>query len=208
VHAVGPRYFLKARRGQSPNRNGVQVVAYPCRPAGVRGLRACIVVIDELAFFLTSDGRPTDTEMLRACRGRLATTSGKLIILSSPYSQSGALYELHRKHYGREESPVLVWQASAPAMNPTLRTDYLARMAQDDPEAYQSEVLGQFRPGVATFLDPDVLAACIDAGVRERPPRPGVPYVGLSMPRPAPAKTRLRSASPTATASRRSRCSM
>src|SRR5258706_9497771 len=113
-------------------RNGVSLSAYPCRPASVRGLRACIVIIDELAFFTATDGRPVDTEMLRAARGRVATTGGKLIILSSPYAQTGALYELHRKHFGRDESDVLVWQASAPDMNPTLPADYIARMAQDD----------------------------------------------------------------------------
>jgi len=54
--------------------------------------------------------------MLRALRGRLATTGGKLIILSSPYGQSGALYDLHRRHYSRDDSPTLVWQGSAPEL--------------------------------------------------------------------------------------------
>jgi hypothetical protein len=58
-------------------RNGVSLSAYPCRPAAIRGLRACIVVIDELAFFTATDGRPVDTEMLRAARGRVATTGGQ-----------------------------------------------------------------------------------------------------------------------------------
>lgn len=163
-------------------RNGVSLSAYPCKPASIRGLRACIAVIDELAFFVATDGRPVDQEMLRAARGRVATTGGKLIVLSSPYAQTGALYDLHRKHFGRDDSPVLVWQASAPAMNPTLPVDYLARMAQDDPEAYRSEVLGEFRQGVSTFLDPDVIAASVDTGVRERPPMPGTSYVAFDDP--------------------------
>ena len=149
-------------------RNGVSVSAYPCRPPAVRGLRACIVVIDELAFFTATDGRPVDTEMLRVARGRVATTGGKVIVLSSPYAQTGALYELHRKHYGVEESSTLVWQASAPAMNPTLPADYLQRMQDDDPEAYRSEVLGEFRTGTSTLLDPDAIDACVDVGIRER----------------------------------------
>ena len=154
-------------------RNGVSLSAYPCRPEAVRGLRACIVVIDELAFFTATDGRPVDTEMLRVARGRVATTGGKVIVLSSPYGQSGALWDLHRNHYGREDSSTLVWQASAPEMNPTLPTNYLEKMAQDDPEAYRSEVLGEFRAGIATLFDPDALAACVDDGVRERPRQPG-----------------------------------
>ena len=98
--------------------NGVTVAAYPCRPASVRGLRARVVVLDELAFYRTSENLPMDVEMLRAVRPTLATTGGKLVILSSPYGQSGALYELHRRHYGRDDSTTLIWQATASEMNP------------------------------------------------------------------------------------------
>jgi hypothetical protein len=158
-------------------RNGVALSAYPCRPAAVRGIRACIVVIDELAFFTATDGRPTDREMLRVARGRVATTGGKLIVLSSPYGQSGALWDLHRQHFGRDDSSTLVWQASAPEMNPLLPADYLTRMEQDDPEAYRSEVLGEFRAGISTLFDPDALDDVVPTGIRERPPRDGVDYL-------------------------------
>ena len=163
-------------------RNGVNLSAYPCRPAALRGLRACIVCVDELAFFTATDGRPTDVEMLRVARGRLATTGGKLIVLSSPYGQTGALWDLHRRHYGRDDSQTLIWQASAPDMNPTLPTDYLERMAEDDPEAYRSEVLGEFRAGVATLLDPEAIDACVLEGVRERAPESGLEYVSFADP--------------------------
>jgi hypothetical protein len=157
-------------------RSGVTLAAYPCRPAAVRGLRAKVAVVDELAFFTSTDGRPTDVEMLRALRPALATTGGKLVVLSSPYGQSGTLWELHRRHYGRDNSPTLVWQASAPEMNPSLPTDYLERMKEDDPEAYRSEVLGEFRTGISTFFDAEALDACVVSERRELPPRDGVRY--------------------------------
>jgi hypothetical protein len=92
------------------------------------------------------------------------------------------LFELHRRHLGHEDSPTLIWQASAPEMNPTLPADYLERMAADDPDAYRSEVLGEFRAGVSTFLDPEAIAACVAANVRERQARPGVRYVAFADP--------------------------
>lgn len=156
--------------------SGASLGCYPCRPAAVRGVRASVVAVDELAYFTATDGRPTDREMLRAIRPTLATTGGKLLILSSPYGQSGALWDLHRQHHGREDSPVLIWQASAPEMNPTLAPDYLARMEQDDPEAYRSEVLGEFRAGIASLFDAEALDACVARGVREVPPVPGTSY--------------------------------
>jgi hypothetical protein len=156
---------------------GVTLGVYPCRPHSLRGIRAAAVLVDELAFFVTTDGRPTDTEMLRVARGRVATTGGRILILSSPYHQTGALYELHRRHYGRDDSETLIWQARAPAMNPTLPADYVARMRENDPEAARSEIDAEFRTGVLTFFDPDALEACVDDGERERAPKPGVSHV-------------------------------
>ena len=156
--------------------NGLRLAAYSCRPAAVRGLRARCVVVDELAYFVTSDARRTDTEMLRTTRPTLATTGGRIIILSSPDVQAGELWDLNRRHHGRDDSDTLVWQASAPTMNPTLPVDYLARMEQDDPEAYRSEVLGEFRAGVASLLDPEALEACVATDRRELPPAEGLDY--------------------------------
>ena len=163
--------------------NGVSISCYPCRPQGVRGLTASpCVIVDELAYFRSSEGFPTDVEMLRAVRPLLATSGGKLIVLSSPYAQSGALYDLHRRHFGQDASTTLVWQATAPQMNPTLSPDYLVRMEQDDPQAFRSEVLGEFRVGLSTLLDPASLDACVATGVRERVPVPGGRYVAFADP--------------------------
>jgi hypothetical protein len=157
-------------------RSGVTLACYPCRPAAVRGVRAGVVGVDELAYFVSTEGNRVDSEMLTALRPTLATTGGKLLILSSPYGQSGALWDLHRQHFGRDDSPVLVWQASAPEMNPTLPADYLARMAEDDPEAYRSEVLGEFRAGIASLFDAGALEAVVVPERRELPPVDGARY--------------------------------
>jgi len=161
--------------------NRVSLAVYPCRPAAVRGVTAVASICDELAFFITSDGNPTDVEMLRVLRTRVATTGGKVVILSSPYAQSGALYDLHRQHHGRDDSTTLVIQASADELNPTLPPDYLARMERDDPEAYRSEVLGEFRAGVSALFDPRNLDECVDRVCRERRPDPEgrYQYVGF-----------------------------
>jgi hypothetical protein len=160
-------------------KNGMRVATYACRPAAIRGLRARVVLLDELAFFRNSEGFAVDTEMLRAARPALATTSGKLIIVSSPYGQSGTLWDLRRRHYGQDGSPVLVWQASAPEMNVTLPADYRERMEQDDPEAYKSEVLGEFRRGLSTLLDPEAIQACVATDRLELPPVQGTNYAAF-----------------------------
>jgi hypothetical protein len=67
-------------------------------------------------------------------------------------------------------------------MNPTLPADYLDRMREDDPEAYRSEVLGEFRSGISTFFDPEVLAACVASGRRELAPVAGITYAAFADP--------------------------
>jgi hypothetical protein len=163
-------------------RSGIVLAAYPCRPPAIRGLRARIAVLDELGFYRNAEGNPQDVEMLRAVRPTLATTGGRLVILSSPAGQSGALWDLYRLHFARDEAPILVWRGSAPEMNPTLPADYLQRMEQDDPEGYRSEVLGEFRAGVSALFDPEMLEACVARGVRERPPEDGVTYQAAADP--------------------------
>ncbi|MEQ1679265.1 MAG: hypothetical protein ABL950_01465 [Nitrospira sp.] len=158
---------------------GTALAAYPCKPAALRGVKASIVVLDEPAHFVSTDGRPTDLEMWRVARGRVAMTGGKIVAISSPYFQSGLLFELYKKHYGNDGSPVLLWQASSKDMNPLLSEDYLARMREDDPEGYESEVLGQFRAGLSNLFDPEALEACVERGVRERVPEAHLRYVSF-----------------------------
>lgn len=160
--------------------NGVVLAAYPCRPHAIRGIRARCIIASEAAFYTSTEGSPNDLEMLRAARPCLATTDGRLLILTSPYGQTGAVWELYRQHFGRDDASTLVWQATAPEMNPTLPADYLERMAQDDPEAYRSEVLGEFRAGLSTFVPPDVITDCVERGVRERTVAPGVSYTSFT----------------------------
>jgi hypothetical protein len=162
--------------------NGVNIAAYPCRPPAIRGLRAVVAVCDELAFFRSAEHIAVDTEMLRALRPTLASTGGRLIVLSSPYGQSGALWDLHRRHFGRDDSSTLVWRSSAPAANPTLPSDYLKRMEEDDPEAFRSEVLGEFRAGLSTLLDPEALQMCVASDRLELPPTSSISYRAFADP--------------------------
>jgi len=157
--------------------NGLALAAYPCRPSAPRGTRNRLAIMNEAGFYRAANDSPVGIEMRRALLPTLATTGGKLVILSSPYMQTDLLGELYKRHWGREDSPTLVIQASAPEMNPTLPADYLERMRRDDPDAYRSEVLGEFRQGVSTFFDADALEACT-RDRRELPPVAGIKYAG------------------------------
>lgn len=153
--------------------NGVTIAVYPCRPQALRGIRCLAVYVDEFAHFRTSDGNPVDTEMLRAIRPTLAMTNGELVILSSPYGMTGEFYNLN-KYWGRD-SATLVVASSAPGMNSLLPADYIETLKERDPDAYLSEVLGEWRPGLSCLFDPDSIDAVVGK-YRERPREPGAAY--------------------------------
>ncbi len=129
-------------------KNGVCISVYPCRPAALRGLVAIMVIVDEAAWFTSTDGRPLDLETIRAAWPCLATTGGPLLVLTSPYAQSGWAWDTFGKNFGKPDPTAFVVQSSALDLNPGLPSDYIARMERDDPEAYRSEVLGEFRAGL------------------------------------------------------------
>jgi hypothetical protein len=55
-------------------------------------------------------------------------------------------------------------------------------MRDEDPEAYRSEVLGEFRSGLLSLFDPAALDECVATGRRELPPMAGLTYRGFADP--------------------------
>ena len=72
----------------------------------------------------------------------------KLLVISSPYSKAGILFEAHHNHFGRDDSPVLVWQAPTVVMNPSISEEFVQGEIEADPDAGRSEWLAQFREDV------------------------------------------------------------
>jgi hypothetical protein len=152
--------------------NGVSIAIQTASFRGARGFSAPLVLCDELAFWYSEDSGSSnpDTEILRALRPSMASLpNAMLIAASSPYSKKGALYEAHRKHYGQDDSDTLVWQASSKTMNPSLPQSVIDEAYASDPEAASAEFGGLFRSDISGFVDRNVIEACIDKGVYERP---------------------------------------
>jgi hypothetical protein len=99
----------------------------------------------------------------------VATTGGRIVVLSSPGRVGSAFHSLVTRYHGVEHAPVLVIRAAAHELNLSLGAEYLARMAED-PIAYESEVNGNWAEGTSQLFDESALSACVVAGLREIPP--------------------------------------
>jgi len=126
----------------------------------VRGYTVAFVLCDEIAFWESEDAANPDHEVLKALRPALGTTRGMLICLSSPYAQRGELHKTYVRHYGRDESRLLVWKAPTRVMNPTFPQEDIDAAIEEDPTAAAAEYGADFRTDVRALFDPAVVQAC------------------------------------------------
>jgi hypothetical protein len=149
----------------------------------IRGYTVVAALCDEIAFWRSEESANPAEEILAALRPAMATIPGALLLgLSSPYKRSGPLYNAYKRHYGHEDSPVLVIQAATRTMNPTVPQRVIDDAMDRDPAAASAEYLAQFRSDVGSFLDAELIDRAIEKGRRERPPQDRFRYVAFTDP--------------------------
>jgi hypothetical protein len=142
-----------------------------------RGYSFAAVLADELAFWRDETSANPADEILRAVRPGLASIPGSCLLkASSPYGRKGPLYADYRRHYGKDDARVLVWQAPSLAMNPGLDPAVVAEAEEEDPQAAAAEWHAQFRDDLSDFVSREVVDACVAEGRFELPPVSGVRY--------------------------------
>jgi hypothetical protein len=160
-------------------RSGTRLEILASDYRSVRGFTLLGVVVDEACFLgLSETSRiSTDTQLIRALEPALATTDGKLIAISSPYSRSGWAYETYQRHYGRDSSQdILVWQAPSRVMNSTLRQSVVDKAKREDLAAALSEYEAQWRDDVSAFCPLELVEQCVVRHRVENIPEPRTKY--------------------------------
>ncbi len=105
--------------------------------------------------------------------------NAKLLAASSPYAKKGALYDAHKRHFAKDDDPILIWQAPTRVMNPTVPQATIDAAMEQDPANAAAEYGATFRDDIADFISRKSVLACVEVGVRERPPQPGKNYVSF-----------------------------
>jgi hypothetical protein len=141
-----------------------------------RGYSFAAVLGDEIAFWPTDDAAEPDHAILDAVRPGMASIPGSMLICaSSPYARRGALYEAHKRHWGKDGDP-LVWKATTREMNPTIPQTVIDRAMARDASSASAEYLAEFRRDIEAFMTLEVIQACVSEGITERPPEAGIQY--------------------------------
>ena len=162
--------------------NGISIEVITGDFRTVRGLSLCCCVVDECAFFgLSEESRvKSDTELIRALCPALATTSGKLIAISSPYAKRGWTYSTYERHHGNDDGTTLVWNCPSRTMNPTLPQRVVDEALAEDPAGARAEYLGEFRDDVGEYLPRHVIQAVVVPGRKELLPRRELRYFAFA----------------------------
>jgi hypothetical protein len=149
----------------------------------VRGYTVAACLADELAFWPADDASTSGAEVIAAIRPAMLTIPSSLLICaSSPYARRGPLWDSYRKHYGKDDASVLVWQAPTLTMNPSVPQRVIDAAYEADPASAAAEYGALFRADVETFVAREVVEACVSLGVRERPPLSDVEYRAFTDP--------------------------
>ena len=134
-------------------KNGVVILIKPSDFRAIRGLTIVCCVADEISFWDAVGANP-DREVLAAIRpGMMTIPTSKLLCISTPYAESGAMFEAWKSYYGKDDADEPVWRADSLSMNPTLSAATIQKEIDRDPEA------GRRILAVALYLLAESIAA-------------------------------------------------
>ena len=102
-----------------------------------------------------------------------------LLCASSPYAKRGALFDAHRKHFGKDGDSVLVWHAPTRAINPFIPQRVMDEALERNSTSAAAEYGAEFRSDIESFVSREAVEACVVPGVRERPPVADTRYVAF-----------------------------
>jgi hypothetical protein len=155
--------------------NGVTIEIQTASFKSVRGYTIVAALLDEIAFWHSEDSANPDHEILNALKPAMATVPGAMLLCaSSPYARRGAMWDAYRRHYGKADTPVLVWKAPTLIMNPTVPSAIIDAAMEADPASAKAEYYAEFRTDVEGFLTREVVEAAVMVGRYELPRIDGV----------------------------------
>jgi hypothetical protein len=163
--------------------NGVTIEVQTASYRSMRGYTIAVALCDELAFWPTDDAAEPDYEILTAIKPGMATIPGAMLLCaSSPYARRGALFDAHRKHFGKDNDPILVWQADTRTMNPTVPQSVVDEAMERDPASAAAEYGAEFRRDIESLIAIEAVRACVIPGIYERAPQYSITYRAYSDP--------------------------
>lgn len=174
------KQLVSATRDKIELKNGLTILPEPPAIKTGRGFAMPVVIGDEVGFwYRTAEAANPDYEVQRAVSyAQLQFPRAKQILISTPYTEEGLLWDYHRAGTGghklspedrAEYADTLVLQASTACMeNPRVTRRRLEKLQRDDAEAFVRESLAQFVSSLSGFLPADLVHGACEGHGAER----------------------------------------
>jgi hypothetical protein len=163
--------------------NGIRIEIVTSNFRTLRGYTCVGACCDEIAFWQNDDSLNPDSEILAALRPAMATQPNAILVcLTSPYARRGEAWKAYQKHYGKDDSPVLVIKADTRTLNPAVPQAFIDQAYADDPAHAAAEYGAEFRTDVEGFVSLEVVEACRVPGRHELEPDPMRTYFAFEDP--------------------------
>jgi hypothetical protein len=139
-------------------------------------------IFDEAPRMVGSDAGIVNLDESRRAVIHRMLPGAPLCYIGSPWAPFGPVYDMWRRSWGQPSERLVVVRATGPMMNPGLYTpEYCAAAAAQDPGAYQTDVLAEFRDAEETIFTETMIRACVREGGAIQPER-GNQYVAAMDP--------------------------
>jgi hypothetical protein len=89
-----------------------------------------------------------------------------LFAIGSPHARKGETYNTYNKHFGASGNPaILVANGPTTLFDPTIKRSVIDRAYEEDAAVAASEWGGQFRNDLESYVNPEIVDACMLRGV-------------------------------------------
>lgn len=154
----------------------VQIKVSAASSKTTRGVAACAVICDEIAFWnLDESMKETDAKILKAVRPAMKQFKefGMLIKLSSPGIKQGVLHDEYKKRKeGTLPAAYAIFKAPSWVMTPddVLPANELIEEWKLDPDGFDTEYRSNFSDSMSNFILPEYIDMAVLKGTAFLPP--------------------------------------
>jgi hypothetical protein len=148
----------------------------------VRGRSAIAVLGSECCHWRTDEAAASsDEEVVGAAEPSMAMCpdGGLLLLGSSVYRKRGYMFRKWKVLHGADDSEDICWFAPSKTMNPVLPSLVIAKALAEDKAKAGAEYENVWREDLSDFVPLDVIEACTEWDISERPPQPEISYLAF-----------------------------
>jgi hypothetical protein len=154
--------------------NGAVFKALPASSRTGRGLACPLLIFDELAHAVDTEGNAAGSSLYQALSPSVAQfgTLGKILMLSSPWIQQGIFWDTFKQASSGNFARMQVVNLPTWEVNPTISQEFLEQEKARDPVLFAVEYGANFSQTLSAFIDSELVDAAINSDRGVLPPVP------------------------------------